>query len=120
MTSASTTETTSRSGTPTIQRIKGGRKSSRKSTKPKTVKAPFRFSTYLREDHGVQIFGTQFNHCLKRDQPLVFASVGSNRVSVYECLRDGGIKLLQSYSDPDVSLKYKKIVANQQIRAINQ
>lgn len=105
MTSASTTDTTSRSGSPTAVRARRrGRRSMRKSKTPKTVKAPFKFTTYLREDHGLQIFGTQFNHYVKRDQPLLFATVGSNRVSIYECLRDGGVKLLQCYSDPDVSL----------------
>lgn len=59
--------------------------------------------SYVKEDHGQPIFGTQFNQYLKKDQPLLFASTGSNRVSIYECLTDGGLKMIQCYMDPDVS-----------------
>lgn len=68
----------------------------------KVSKALYKFACYVKEDHGQPLFGCQFNHSLKKGEPPVFAAVGSNRVTIYQCLENGETKLLQSYSDPDV------------------
>lgn len=75
-------------------------------------------SHHVREDHNHQIFGVQFNPFLDRSQ-AVFATVGKDRVSIYECVKtslesesgeeaeeEDGIRLLQVYADPDVSESY--------------
>ena len=61
--------------------------------------ARFKCVGYWREDHGQPIFGVSVNHHL--DQPVVFATVGNNRVTLYEALPTGDNKLLQCYADPD-------------------
>lgn len=66
------------------------------------------FSASVKEDHGQSIFGVQFNYHLRKDQPLIFASCGTNRISVYECPSEGGLKMLQAYADPDVSIVFRK------------
>lgn len=66
-------------------------------------------SYHVKENHGQAIFGISFNQWLGSDQPLIFATAGSNRCTIYECPRQGSIKLLMCYADPDVSLSFKHL-----------
>nr|CAD7457021.1 unnamed protein product [Timema tahoe] len=100
--SVSATENTSRSATPNQSLKRVGRK--RKKQSKATMKLQYKFMTFIKEDHGCPLFGAQFNHHLKEGQPLIFAAVGSNRVTIYECPEGNGIRLLQCFADPDVSL----------------
>ncbi|KAM7353273.1 polycomb protein esc [Cochliomyia hominivorax] len=96
-TASVSTSTTSRSKSPGSR---GGRRKSRHSKSHVNVPA-FKYDCHLKEDHGQAIFGVAFNHLLCKDQPNIFATAGSNRCSVYECPRKGGIKLIMCYADPD-------------------
>lgn len=57
---------------------------------------------FVKEDHGQPLFGVVFNHFMPKEK-YIFAAVGSNRISVYECLDTGGFQMIQNYADPDVS-----------------
>nr|CAI5837311.1 unnamed protein product [Callosobruchus analis] len=59
----------------------------------------------VKEDHGKPLYGVQFLHHLTPGQPLIFAAVGTNRITIYECTEDHKIKLRQCYADPDVSTR---------------
>ncbi|KAG9510001.1 Myotubularin-related protein 9 [Fragariocoptes setiger] len=66
---------------------------SRKTTK-------YRFVESVTEDHHSPIFGIQFNRYIRKKQ--LFATVGSNRVTIYEIQGDR-IVPMQTYCDPDRS-----------------
>lgn len=66
---------------------------------PKPPKLNFKFSGFWKEDHGHPIFGVSVNHHL--EEPVILATVGNNRVTIYEAMTNGDNKLLQSYADPD-------------------
>lgn len=79
---------------------------SRKGRPPKNAanksKVHFNFANYLKEKHGRPIFGVQFSEVYKETDPPLFAAVGSNQVTIYECERNSGrIKLLSAYMDAD-------------------
>ncbi|KAK0053562.1 polycomb protein EED-like isoform X1 [Biomphalaria pfeifferi] len=92
----STKEEESRSETPTF-RSRNGIRSKRHLKK---CKLQFKCTNYLKEDHGQPLFGIQINLLMKETDPVLFATVGHNRVTIYECHDGGRIKLLQSYADP--------------------
>ncbi|XP_017769491.1 PREDICTED: polycomb protein EED-like [Nicrophorus vespilloides] len=98
--STSTTDTTSRSATP-VNSVRKRRRGKRKGSLNKAQQI-YKFTCNIKEDHGQPLFGAQFNHHLKPGQPMIFAAVGSNRVSIYECPERTGLKLLQCYADPDL------------------
>ncbi|XP_030850530.1 polycomb protein eed-A [Strongylocentrotus purpuratus] len=107
-TSQSLDSTNSRSETPTSMVTAAGsdqalvaKRWARGRWKSKKCKWQFKYSCYVKEDHGQPIFGVIFNPYRKESDPNVFCSVGSNRVSIYELQDDGKIKLLQSYVDAD-------------------
>ncbi|TDG44771.1 hypothetical protein AWZ03_008827 [Drosophila navojoa] len=106
--SSTTTTTTTRSNSksPNTRKL---RRLCRRAKAPKMVQPSYKYSHHVREDHNHQIFGVQFNPHLDRSQ-AVFATVGKDRVSIYECVKNNvesessdadTIRLLQVYADPD-------------------
>ncbi|XP_018018947.1 polycomb protein EED [Hyalella azteca] len=105
--SGSNADNTSRSTTPTMSapagphkrgKAKRGRKKAPQPLPPQNL---YKFVSFLKEDHGQPLFGVAFNQYLGEGQPAVFATAGSNRVSVYQCEKNASIRLLQCYADPD-------------------
>lgn len=90
----------SQSDTPTISALIKVKNKARKS------KAKFKCTNWLKEDHKKPIFGVHFNTFSGENDPLLFITVGHNRVTLYECQSEGKIKLLQAYADPSPDENY--------------
>jgi len=60
----------------------------------------YKICTWVKEDHRQPLFGVSFNPFNNPEDPPVFATVGSNRVTLYECV-DGSLNIIQCYTDPD-------------------
>lgn len=70
-------------------------------TGAKNPKLNYKCTGYWKEDHSHPLFGIGMNHHLGPNEPVIFATVGNNRITVYEALRNGDCKLLQCFADPD-------------------
>ena len=69
------------------------------------TKSSFKCSGFWKEDHNQPLFGVAINNHVAVGNndtcaTIVFATVGFNRVTIYQS-EDDGIKLLQCYADPD-------------------
>ena len=84
-------------------RVTNGKKLSTSSiSRRKNANFQFKYSHHVGESHKQPIFGIAFNSYLEISHDRrVFAVTGSSRVSVYECMKDGHLQLLQSFDDPD-------------------
>lgn len=78
------------------------------STKTSRVKPSYTLRTWAKEERvedkmvettPTALYGVQMNPFLQSCGQYVFATVGGNRASIYECMDDGSLKLLQVYSD---------------------
>ncbi|XP_062133558.1 polycomb protein esc [Drosophila sulfurigaster albostrigata] len=98
--SFTTNSTTSRSKSPasSTRSKRRGRRSNKSKAKSG---AAYKYDSHVKENHGANIFGVAFNTLLGKEEPQVFATAGSNRCTVYECPRKGGLTLLHCYADPD-------------------
>ncbi|XP_045154644.1 polycomb protein EED-like, partial [Echinops telfairi] len=93
---------TERPDTPTNTANAPGSKSWGKGKwKSKKCKYSFKCVNSLKEDQNQPLFGVQFTWHSKEGDPLVFATVGSSRVTLCECHSQREILLLQSYVDAD-------------------
>ncbi|XP_065559300.1 polycomb protein eed-like [Artemia franciscana] len=76
-----------------------GKRKRKGSSKP-PPKIGYVLKSSVTEDHGKSLFGVRFNDHLKDDSPKIFATAGSNRVTVYECCPSGAIKVICIFADP--------------------
>eukprot|EP00039_Didymoeca_costata_P003920 m.70499 g.70499 ORF g.70499 m.70499 type:complete len:417 (-) comp12139_c0_seq2:1225-2475(-) len=92
-----------------VEQSKRGKKRKKgKRGKKIPERCDFKLKAAIKEDHGKPLFGVQFNpYCgMGPDAQQVFATVGGNRVSIYECNPTGELTVLQAYVDPEADEEY--------------
>ncbi|POM79352.1 Polycomb protein, partial [Phytophthora palmivora] len=72
---------------------------------PRLRKKGYKFSSYAREDHGNALYCVTFCDVLPIYERM-FAVAGGNRLTVYECLENGGLDVIQVYCDGDQEEQY--------------
>ena len=70
----------------------------------------FKFTSIIQEEHRSPIYCLDFNTCDLRYKDF-FATVGSNRVTVYELLPESKIEVVQCYIDDNVSFPRQTLCA---------
>lgn len=63
------------------------------------------FRCHGKENHDKPIYGCKFNHLLK-ESLYIFATVGGNNISIFQCLSNGLVDMLLTFDDPDVSQSF--------------
>lgn len=70
------------------------------------VDKTFKYQCHIKESHNTAIYGIKFfpygNKCSSKTfagPNTIFATVGSNRTSIYKCMENGEIKCIQIYVD---------------------
>lgn len=60
----------------------------------------YEYQSYAKEDHRQPIYAVNFCDCCPGYEDY-FVTVGGNRVSVYQCLDNGEMDVVQTYADGD-------------------
>ena len=74
----------------------------------KRKSSSFVYQSMAREDHGQAIYAIAFSKIPGYES--FFATVGTNRIMLYECLPDGSLDVVKVYVHEDVSNKTSSIV----------
>jgi polycomb protein EED len=98
-----TTETSQQSGSSQTRRRSrtGGKKKKQQQPVAGKKRFSYKYVSHAKELHNQPLFGVAFNPHLQVTHRHVFAVCGSNKISIYEAMPDGTLKIHQSFSDPD-------------------
>ncbi|XP_065179742.1 polycomb protein EED-like [Sycon ciliatum] len=74
-----------------------------RGTKHKRQTPQYKFSNFVKEQHKKNLFGVAFNYHAAEGSPLLVATVGSNRATVYECDNAGSLTPIRAYADAEAN-----------------
>lgn len=88
----------------------------RKGPKSSAPKLAYQLKSFAKQADNQAIYGVAFSPHLQMRGRYIFAAAHGDRVTTYECIADGSLKMLQCYADDDPDECFHSVVSKHDVK----